>query len=463
MKGVWFKGRRDVALIAASILIFSGIGLVAAMALLMHDRDHFDRSLLTFLARYSDQTAVPALTRESAIALMRKANKEAEFPNDVELVDEQQAQRLIGPKGKLPTKPYEIIEYGGGFLEFGGKLIRFPDHDGRYLSMNFRPDASPLQRLFQPNVIVLLMAICTAILCATVLLYYSLRTKAHLAATIFADIRSGNLKARFPLTRMDDVGLLMGEFNKMADEIERLVETIRNAEVTRMRRLQELAHDLRTPVASLKTLLETLQEHHQTMPTEKKAEVLSLSLREVDYFARLVEDVLFLAQVSEPKYAPVNTEVDLSELLADKLEFMKARYPDIKIVANFPESAITRGDRHLLQRLFRNAFENAFSFAQSTIAVAIRRRGAYFVVSIQDDGQGFSETALSNFGERRATRSFDAARGRRLSVGLGSMIMKAVVHVHGGTIAARNRIGDNHVLGAELEVTLNSGGMSTQG
>ena len=44
---------------------------------------------------------------------------------------------------------------------------------------------------------------------------------------------------------------MKGAVNKMADEIERLVETIRSAEITRMRRLQELAHDLRTPINSI--------------------------------------------------------------------------------------------------------------------------------------------------------------------------------------------------------------------
>ena len=109
-----------------------------------------------------------------------------------------------------------------------------------------------------------------------------------------------------------------------------------------------------------------------------------------------------------------------------------------------------RGDSHLLRRLFRNAFENAFSFAQSKVEVELRRNGTGVAVVVRDDGRGFNDIALAGFGEKRGTRSLTNNAEGRISVGLGSVIMRAVVQVHGGSLSARNRPGS----GAEVEMLI---------
>jgi signal transduction histidine kinase len=449
--------RRQLLIFLTATLVFALIGVVASGLLLQRQRNQFESSLLRFLARYADATARRAMSLEEAIHLMAQVNQDAGFPNQVKIVDQKLAQEILGPNKPLPTQPYQIVEYGeNSLLRFPGRLIGFSgENQKQYLIMRFRPESSPLGRLFVPNVIVMFVAIVFGSLFSIFLVYLSMRTQALMAANIFSEIRNGNLKARFPMTRIDDMGQLMGEFNKMADEIERLVETIRSAEITRMRRLQELAHDLRTPVASLKNLLETFLQHHQGITGEKREEILSLSLKEVDYFARLVEDVLFLAQVSEPKYSPVKTMIDLPELLADELETLRARYPEIKVVTQFPPDGTVKGDLHLLRRLFRNAFENAFSFARDHVEVEMAKTSSGVSVSIRDDGKGFSESDLNGFGEKRITRIADQSRNQRISVGLGSMIMKAVVAAHGGSLQVRNRRQNGDVVaGAEVEISL---------
>ena len=220
----------------------------------------------------------------------------------------------------------------------------------------------------------MMLSVFFASLFSMLILFYSMRQKARLAANVIAEMRDGNLNARFPVGKMDEVGKLMVEFNKMADEIQRLVQTIRDTELTRLRRLQELAHDLRTPVASMKNLLETLHLHRESMPVASQREILSLSLKEVDYFARLVEDLLFLAQVTEPKYAVVKTSINLYDLIEDELETLEARYPNVTVSAKSDtQDYEIKGDGHLLRRLFRNALENAFSFAKSTVDVDLRK------------------------------------------------------------------------------------------
>ena len=148
----------------------------------------------------------------------------------------------------------------------------------------------------------MLISILLGIGLSMALFFRSLGEKAKLADSVIAELQSGNLSARFPITKMDEVGQAMQRFNRMAEEISHLVEQVKSAEKSRMRLLQELAHDLRTPVASLKSLIENLDNGDAPIDPRLHGELIGLSLKEVDYFERLVEDLLVLAQVSEPRY-----------------------------------------------------------------------------------------------------------------------------------------------------------------
>ena len=164
------------------------------------------------------------------------------------------------------------------------------------------------------------------------ILFRSLRESVVLADSVLADLQGGNLKARFPVRSKDEIGRVMSRFNRMADEIERLVEQIRGVEKSRMALLQELAHDLRTPVASLKNLLETL-DAYQLSEAKKSGEkdpvgveLVTLAIKEVEYFERLVEDLLVLAQVSEPRYRSGKDQVLFNELLEDEADGVGAAH-----------------------------------------------------------------------------------------------------------------------------------------
>ena len=89
--------------------------------------------------------------------------------------------------------------------------------------------------------------------------------------------------------------------------------------------LQELAHDLRTPVASLKNMLETMLHSRGDDRSRRSARSCStLSVREAEYFERLVEDLLVLAQVTEPRYRAGADRVALDELVEEEAESVAA-------------------------------------------------------------------------------------------------------------------------------------------
>lgn len=295
------------------------------------------------------------------------------------------------------------------------------------------------------------------------LIYSSVNKKVKLADEVITQLQNGNLKARFPITRHDEFGRAMVRFNTMASEIEKLVEHMRNVEKSRSKLIQELAHDLRTPVASLKNLIETLNLKGAALGEETKKEFLELSLKEVNYFERLVEDLLFLAQVSEPKYQIQKESIILATVIEDEAEDVSFRINQhgkaVKLqlqLEEIKEQDIV-GDLHLVRRLLRNTLENAFSFANSEVKVI----GKFDLdkkslkITVIDDGPGFSAESLSSFGERRVTRKISSDKNGRISVGLGSVIMKAIVNVHRGEIKASNIINSsNKAEGSAVEIVL---------
>lgn len=239
---------------------------------------------------------------------------------------------------------------------------------------------------------------------ALILIYRSFDGMVALADQVITQLQNGNLKARFPIRRNDEIGQAMKRFNTMAEEIERLVEQVRHIEHSRMSLLQDLAHDLRTPVASIKTLIETLSVQGPKLTPEIQSEILRLAEAEVGYFEKLVEDLLFLARVGEPRYQVGHEKVDLSVLINQEgknaLSRSESQASNLNIEcqgpANWPSqspgSVEIHGDEQLLRRMLRNAIENAKSFAQGKVLIRWEIADAGRVdVFIEDDGPGFGD------------------------------------------------------------------------
>jgi signal transduction histidine kinase len=321
---------------------------------------------------------------------------------------------MMGPDGPRPPGP---LPGGPGML---GGLMRFPP-------------------LFSMAFVTLVLTVLVGIGFALFLIFRSLREHVQTADRVISELQKGNLKARFPIAKNDEIGKAMVRFNQMADQIEQLVERVRSAEASRNFLLQELTHDLRTPVASMRSLLDTV---FSSVKMDGEIEELAeLAVKENDYIAQLVEDLLLLAQVSEPRYKPQQAKVDLVALIEEEGTSLELRRKKESIqfrMESTEEEAFIAGDEQLLRRLVRNSLENAFSFASGSVAVTLRKNGEKIAVRVEDDGPGFDPESLITFGERRNQRMVPKTKGGRLSIGLGSVIMKTVVLLHGGEIQASN-------------------------
>lgn len=363
------------------------------------------------------------------------------------------------PRPDVPLQPAFWTSDGWG-RPFHPSVIRLSGEPVRYLLVDHGDRTSP-GKTFTVIFFTLVFSLILASALSVFILLYSLRGKVKAVDAVLSEFKRGNLKARFRSITNDEIGQAMSRFNQMADEIEKLVDQLKNTEQSRISLLQELAHDVRTPVASLKNLLETLLEKGNVLAPNVKDEFLSLALKEVDYFERLTEELLFLARVGGDAKAPKTYEpVDVLAIIDQEIEALLKVHGSKKRIELKKEFLLTskdvRGDSHLLQRLFRNALENAFHFAREKIEILITEgAGKKLEILVRDDGPGLPQEILSSFGERKVSRALNSSSDGRLSLGLGSVIMKKVVQVHGGHISIANRSDLNgNVMGADLRIAL---------
>ncbi|KHD89710.1 MAG: hypothetical protein OM95_01145 [Bdellovibrio sp. ArHS] len=320
-----------------------------------------------------------------------------------------------------------------------------------YTKMGHPQDKPPMG----PIVTLIVLVACIILSIGIALLYQfsKYQERSIEALQVLNSLREGNLSARLPARKFDELAQLTDAFNQMAGDLENMVEQLRKADRSRRELLQDLAHDLRTPLTSLRSFLETLQTANHQLSEDKRQEVLSLSFSEVEYFGKLVEDLLFLAQITEPRYSMSAEVVNLDARVRDQITIFKQRYPSHQFeLHKSGENFEIKGSSRLLDRLLRNAFENSASFAKSKVTIELIQHGAVLRLNLLDDGPGFSKEGLAAFGHKKSSRTVisGADESQRISVGIGSVIMKEIAQLHEGELSAENQMADHRILGAKV-------------
>lgn len=280
-----------------------------------------------------------------------------------------------------------------------------------------------------------------AVFLALSLCFYYLRKKSAEARNVLGKLESGDLKSRFEIKRFDQFGNLILDFNRMADKIERLVKRLNDTETSRSNLLQELGHDLRTPLTSLGTSFEAIKFHSNQMTDEERQEIFSMVDADIRYFRNLLENLTIIATIDESHYKTSSEKIDLVDLLESELKHRQtASGEELKwsFVSSSHKRSYIHGDQHLVSRLFRNAFDNSARYAMEKIKVEFVSTNDYLEVVVTDDGPGLTEEAILSFGKRRERRQIMDYSPRNFSLGLGSVIMRTIAEVHDGTITISN-------------------------
>ena len=246
--------------------------------------------------------------------------------------------------------------------------------------------------------------------------------------------------------REDEVGMLTKSIDEMTKELQKRTnraETFSN----------DLAHEIRNPLASLKSASELLDKTTEKKESEKLLKIIN---HDVERIERLITDYSQMlkdeASLSREKMSKINVTEIISNVVEDFKQEFKNQNKNIKIMIkekiNTKNGNFILGIENRLEQVVANLLDNSISFSENNqkIEIEIEETTNNLVILFKDEGPGFSETSPQKIFKRfysNRPKSFGKHSG------LGLNIVKNIVELHKGTVSASNRVNSK---GAQVEV-----------
>ena len=257
-----------------------------------------------------------------------------------------------------------------------------------------------------------------------------------------------NISIKNVFVRDDEIGKLTMSIDEMTKELQHRTnraETFSN----------DLAHEIRNPLASLKSASELLDKTTQKDESEKLLKIIN---HDVERIERLITDYSQMlkdeASLSREKMSKINLLEIINNVVEDFKQDLSNQNKKIEI--KIKEKISSKNGKYILgienrlEQVIANLLDNSISFSQDNqiIEISIEETTKNLVMKVKDEGPGFSETSPQKIFKRfysNRPKSFGKHSG------LGLNIVKNIVELHKGTVAASNRL---NMKGAQVEVLL---------
>jgi len=266
------------------------------------------------------------------------------------------------------------------------------------------------------------------------------------------NLSEGDFSVRVPVEGEDEVAHLAQSFNEMAERLEQVRKAERALDDARRNLVAWASHDLRTPVASLRAMLDALAESVVDDP-ETVERYLKQSQQEIERMSALIEDLFELAQIDAGGLELQREAASLSDLVSDTLGAFAARAVERNLSLTgevSPEVDPIWMAPGKISRVFRNLIENAMRHTPAGGEIHVRagvEKGAV-VIAVSDSGSGIPPEDLPHIfdrfyrGEKSRSREGYSSGG----AGLGLAIAKGIIEAHGGRIWVESELGRGTVM-----------------
>ncbi|MDN3020273.1 ATP-binding protein [Paenibacillus sp. BSR1-1] len=284
----------------------------------------------------------------------------------------------------------------------------------------------------------ILAAICLTIILAIIFsMLFSKKLTSGLNKLSFAagELQQHNLNIRIPLSGLPT------EVKQIAISFNNLAESLAKEEMLRKQFTGDLAHELRTPLATLRSQIEAFQDGIWE-PTRERLET---SHEELMRLVRLVNELEKLLAAENPQIRLDKIELDAGSVLAALWEIFMPLFKEKGVqlhIGEHGQEELFEADKDRLMQILSNVLNNALKYTPEgknvTISVETEMEG-FVGFKIQDEGSGMAEDDIPHIFERfyRGDKSRDRKTG---GVGIGLSIVKALMDAHKGLIKVKSKL-----------------------
>ncbi len=316
----------------------------------------------------------------------------------------------------------------------------FHEHLGRAGVTQSASESAHVEAAFTSALLIaVIVALVVSVLVALGVTWYLTRRVQRSVADV-ADVAGEIAEGGYAL-RVPSPGLGT-EFDQLAVTVNHLAETMESVEATRRRMLADLAHEMRTPLATIDAHLEALEDGVLALDETTLPGTLHILRGSTQRLGRLAQDITAVSRAQEGRLEMHPVATSPEPLMRAAVEAAGEAFAGkgVHLVLDIEPTPPVRVDPERMAQVLGNLLDNALRHtpAGGVVTLSTRRTGPRWVeVAVADTGDGIASDALGHVFDRfyRADSARDRDRG---GSGIGLTISKAIVEAHGGRITAHS-------------------------
>lgn len=246
-----------------------------------------------------------------------------------------------------------------------------------------------------------------------------------------------------PCEKDDDLVILYRQLDQLFHQNRQLIQEMQSS-------LDNVAHDLRTPMSRLRAVAEYALQSEKGDP-EMYRNALSDCLEESERVLSMLKVMMSVAEAESGTMRLELEEVDLMKMLGNVVNLYQyvAEEKQITLSCEGEDGLFVHADKTRISQVWANLLDNAIKYGHEsgTVRIRVEKRGQYALVRFYDDGMGISETEISRIWDRLYRG--DRSRSRQ-GLGLGLNYVKAVVEAHKGQVKVTSKISEGSCFAVSL-------------
>ena len=252
----------------------------------------------------------------------------------------------------------------------------------------------------------------------------------------------------------DEIERLRTAFHGMAGRIENQIDALRRSESLRRELETNVYHDLRSPLTTMRSYLESILIRDDHLSPEHRRDQLETAVGHCEKLGRLVNELFELAKLDSGEIQPAVAPFPLRDLVGDVVQKFqsRARRESIAIDLRGDDArAVAHIDPAMIERVLDNLIENGLRHTppDGTVTLSLRRKTGRFTIEVGDTGPGIPPEDLPHLFDRYS-RSDKNWRPLDDGAGLGLSIAKRIIELHDGSLNVRSRMDE----GTTFTITL---------